>query len=91
MRTTELHKLIIQIEIWKGGGCDGDSVATILGWPPGKAADIFRNIGISNLNGDPSTCLTTDQILIAVLWYHVNTLIKKLEGGSHAENQNPSA
>lgn len=89
MKTANLHKLIIQIEIWKRGGCDGDQVAAVLDWPPGKAAEIFRNIGISNLNGDPTPNLTTDQILIAVLWYHVNILTKKLEGGSHAENTNP--
>ena len=77
MRTHDLHKLILAIELWKGGGTGGDPVAAALGWPPGKAADIFKNIGIANMNGDPVPCLTTDQILIAILWYLVNALAKR--------------
>lgn len=52
-------------------------IARILDWPYQKAETIFLNIGISKIDGTPADGLTNDQILIALLWYHINILVKK--------------
>lgn len=89
MRTNDIHKLVLALELWKGGATGSDQVAAVLGWTPGKASEIFLNIGLKTCDDQPNPGLTTDQLLIALLWYHVNVLIKQQQGGSHAENPNP--
>lgn len=88
MKAKDLHKLILTLELWRGGACGQGEVAIILGWPTHKAQSIFLNIGISQIDGTPTPALTNEQILIALLWYNQNALIKKLEGGTNAENPN---
>jgi len=77
MKTANLHKLILNIEVWKKDGCGPEQVAQVLGWPPGQAVAIFSNIGIAGQDGHITPNLTTDQILIALLWYNLNTLLRR--------------
>jgi hypothetical protein len=89
MKARNVHKLILTLELWRGGACGPGEVATCLGWPYQKAQTIFETIGIANIDNTITSNLTNEQILITLLWYQVNALAKQLEGGKHEERTHP--
>jgi hypothetical protein len=80
MKVKKIPHLIDIIDQWKQGDKGIADLANCLDWPIGATQELFIRTGIANVDNTPNQTLTTDQILVSILWYIVNSQLSKTKG-----------